>query len=60
MTLAEHLRIIEALQRQDVHGAIAAMDEHMTMAMHRAMGIRPRLAGLEARFQVFAPFLGLL
>ena len=39
VTLAEHLRIIDALQRQDVHGAIAAMDEHMTMAMHRAMGI---------------------
>jgi DNA-binding GntR family transcriptional regulator len=39
VTLAEHLRIIDALQRQDVDGAVAAMDEHMTMAMHRAMGI---------------------
>jgi DNA-binding GntR family transcriptional regulator len=39
VTLAEHLRIIDALQRQDVEGAMAAMDEHMTRAMHRAMGI---------------------
>jgi DNA-binding GntR family transcriptional regulator len=39
VTVAEHLRIIDALQRQDVEGAVAAMDEHMTLAMHRAMGI---------------------
>jgi DNA-binding GntR family transcriptional regulator len=39
MTFAEHMRIIDALRRQDVDGAIAAMDEHMTQAMHRAMGI---------------------
>ena len=39
VTLAEHLRIIDALQRQDVDGATAAMDEHMTLAMHRAMGV---------------------
>jgi DNA-binding GntR family transcriptional regulator len=39
VTLAEHLRIIDALQRQDMDGAVAAMDEHMTKAMHRAMGI---------------------
>jgi DNA-binding GntR family transcriptional regulator len=39
LTVAEHLRIVDALQRQDVHGAIAAMDEHMTLAMHRAMGV---------------------
>jgi DNA-binding GntR family transcriptional regulator len=39
LTVAEHLRIIDALQRQDVDGATAAMDEHMTLAMHRAMGV---------------------
>jgi DNA-binding GntR family transcriptional regulator len=39
VTLAEHLKIIGALQRQDLSGAVAAMDEHMTRAMHRAMGI---------------------
>jgi DNA-binding GntR family transcriptional regulator len=39
LTVAEHLRIIDALQRQDVDGATAAMEEHMTQAMHRAMGV---------------------
>jgi DNA-binding GntR family transcriptional regulator len=39
VTMVEHLRIIDALQRQDLQGATAAMDEHMTRSMHRAMGI---------------------
>lgn len=39
LTMAEHLKIINALQRQDVQSAAEAMDEHMTLAMHRAMGV---------------------
>ena len=37
-TMVEHLKIIAALKTQDLEGAMAAMDEHMTHAMHRAMG----------------------
>lgn len=38
-TMIEHLKIITALKRHDLEGAMAAMDEHMTLSMHRAMGI---------------------
>lgn len=38
-TMIEHLKIITALKRHDLEVAMAAMDEHMTLSMHRAMGI---------------------
>lgn len=38
-TMVEHLKIIAALKTHDLEGAMAAMDEHMTHAMHRAMGL---------------------
>jgi DNA-binding GntR family transcriptional regulator len=39
VSMAEHLKIIAAMQRQDPEGAAAAMDEHLVIAMHRGMGI---------------------
>ena len=39
MTMAEHLKVITAMQRQDPEGAAAAMDEHLMLSMHRAMGV---------------------
>lgn len=39
ITVGEHMKIIAALKRQDPDGAVAAMDEHMTRSMHRAMGL---------------------
>lgn len=39
LTVGEHIKIIDALKREDPDGAVAAMDEHMTRAMHRAMGL---------------------
>lgn len=36
-TMQEHLRIIAALRAGDPDGAAAAMDEHLTQAMHRSM-----------------------
>jgi DNA-binding GntR family transcriptional regulator len=39
MTMAEHLKIITAMQRQDPDGAAAAMDEHLMLSLHRAMGV---------------------
>jgi DNA-binding GntR family transcriptional regulator len=38
-TLQEHMRVIEALRRHDAEEAGRAMDEHLTQAMHRAMGV---------------------
>lgn len=37
-TMEEHLRIIDALLARDVVAALQAMDDHLTRAMHRAMG----------------------
>ncbi len=37
-TMEEHLKVIDALLARDVVTALAAMDEHLTRAMHRAMG----------------------
>lgn len=39
LTVGEHMKIIDALKRHDPDSAMAAMDEHMTYAMHRAMGL---------------------
>jgi DNA-binding GntR family transcriptional regulator len=39
VSMAEHLKVIAAMQRQDPEGAAAAMDEHLVIAMHRGMGI---------------------
>jgi DNA-binding GntR family transcriptional regulator len=39
VTVSEHMKVIDALKRQDTEGAMAAMDEHMTRSMHRAMGL---------------------
>jgi DNA-binding GntR family transcriptional regulator len=39
VTMAEHLKIITAMQRQDPDAAAAAMDEHLMLSMHRAMGV---------------------
>ena len=39
MTMAEHLKIITAMKRQDPDGAAAAMDEHLMLSLHRAMGV---------------------
>jgi DNA-binding GntR family transcriptional regulator len=37
-TMEEHLKVIDALLARDAEAAVAAMDEHLTRAMHRAMG----------------------
>jgi DNA-binding GntR family transcriptional regulator len=37
--MAEHLKILAAMKRQDPEGAAAAMDEHLVIAMHRGMGV---------------------
>jgi DNA-binding GntR family transcriptional regulator len=39
MTMAEHLKVITAMKRQDPDGAAAAMDEHLMLSLHRAMGV---------------------
>ena len=39
LSMAEHLKVIAAMKRQDPELAAAAMDEHLTITMHRAMGI---------------------
>jgi DNA-binding GntR family transcriptional regulator len=39
LSMAEHLKVIEAMKRQDPKGAAAAMDEHLVVSMHRAMGV---------------------
>ena len=39
VSMAEHLKVIAAMQHQDPEGAAAAMDEHLVIAMHRGMGI---------------------
>jgi DNA-binding GntR family transcriptional regulator len=39
LSMAEHLKVIDAMKRQDPEGAAAAMDEHLVIAMHRAMGV---------------------
>jgi DNA-binding GntR family transcriptional regulator len=38
-TMAEHGAVLAALARHDRDGAVAAMDEHLTRALHRAMGV---------------------
>lgn len=38
LAMAEHLKVIAAMQRQDPEAAAAAMDEHLLTAMHRGMG----------------------
>jgi DNA-binding GntR family transcriptional regulator len=38
-TMIEHLAVIEAIKAQDPGGAAAAMDAHLTRALHRAMGL---------------------
>lgn len=37
-TMEEHLRVVDALMARDVATALAAMDDHLTRAMHRAVG----------------------
>lgn len=39
LSMAEHLKVIAAMKQQDPERAAAAMDEHLTITMHRAMGI---------------------
>jgi DNA-binding GntR family transcriptional regulator len=39
LSMAEHLKVIAAMKRQDPEGAAAAMDEHLMLSMHRAMGV---------------------
>jgi DNA-binding GntR family transcriptional regulator len=39
VSMAEHLKVIAAMKRQDPDGAAAAMDEHLIIAMHRGMGV---------------------
>jgi DNA-binding GntR family transcriptional regulator len=39
VSMAEHLKVIAAMQRQDPVAAAAAMDEHLVIAMHRGMGV---------------------
>ena len=39
VSMAEHLKVIAAMKRQDPEGAAAAMDEHLVISMHRGMGI---------------------
>ena len=39
VTMAEHLKVITAMQRQGPEAAAAAMDTHLTLSMHRAMGV---------------------
>jgi DNA-binding GntR family transcriptional regulator len=38
-TIAEHLALIEALARRDAAGAATAIDRHIDLALHRALGI---------------------
>jgi DNA-binding GntR family transcriptional regulator len=38
-TLAEHEAVMDAIERRDVAAATNAMDQHMAMSMHRAMGM---------------------
>lgn len=38
-TMIEHLTVIAAIKAQDPAAAAAAMDAHLTQAMHRAMGL---------------------
>jgi DNA-binding GntR family transcriptional regulator len=38
VSMAEHLKVIAAMKRQNPEGAAAAMDEHLVIAMHRGMG----------------------
>jgi len=38
-TIAEHQAVMDAIERRDVLAATEAMDHHMAMSMHRAMGI---------------------
>jgi DNA-binding GntR family transcriptional regulator len=39
LSMREHLDVIAAMTRHDSERAAAAMDEHLTVTMHRAMGI---------------------
>lgn len=39
LSMAEHLEVIAAMKRHNPEGAAAAMDAHLTVTMHRAMGI---------------------
>jgi DNA-binding GntR family transcriptional regulator len=39
ITMAEHLKVITAMKRQDPEGAAAAMDQHLMRSLHRAMGV---------------------
>jgi DNA-binding GntR family transcriptional regulator len=39
MTMVEHLKVITAMKHQDPEGAAAAMDEHLMLSMHGAMGV---------------------
>jgi DNA-binding GntR family transcriptional regulator len=39
MTMAEHLKVITAMKRQDPEAAAAAMDQHLMLSLHRAMGV---------------------
>jgi DNA-binding GntR family transcriptional regulator len=39
LSMAEHLQVIAAMKRQNPETAATAMDDHLTIAMHRAMGI---------------------
>jgi DNA-binding GntR family transcriptional regulator len=38
-TMQEHLAVIAGLEAQDPDAAVAAMDAHLSRAMHRAMGL---------------------
>lgn len=38
-TMEEHLAVLAAVRRRDAEAAAAAMDEHLTRSMHRAMGL---------------------
>lgn len=38
-TMEEHLAVIAAVRRRDTDAAVAAMDDHLTRSMHRAMGL---------------------
>lgn len=39
LSMGEHLEVIAAMKRHDPERAAAGMDAHLTVAMHRAMGI---------------------
>ncbi len=38
-TMEEHLAVIAAVRRRDTAAAVAAMDDHLTRSMHRALGL---------------------